>query len=271
MRAPATAKLNLALVVGPQRPDVLHQVTTVLQRIDLADRVALSAATGLSVTGFPDDTLVRRALQALAERAGVRPSWHVHLDKRIPVAAGLGGGSSDAATAMRLANGTLEEPLETAALQPLAAGIGVDVPFFLTEGPQLAEGDGTELRQLQLPADYWIVLVVPRGVEKPSTAAVYAAFDERNGDHGAEERANRLRAELERVRRARDLAALPRNDLASSPVADELRALGALRADVTGAGPAVYGLFQHRLQAEAARTRMRPRGRTWLAVPAWYG
>jgi 4-diphosphocytidyl-2-C-methyl-D-erythritol kinase len=270
-RAPATAKLNLALVVGQRRADGLHQVTTVLQRIDLADRVALSTASGLSVTGFPDDTLVRSALQTLAERAGVSPCWHVHLDKRIPVAAGLGGGSSDAATALRLANGTLAQPLETADLLPLAARIGVDVPFFLTEGPQLGEGDGSELRPLQLPADYWIVLVLPRGVEKPSTAGVYEAFDERNGEQGAEERQGRLLAALERVRRARDLAALPENDLVSSPVAEELRALGAFRADVTGAGPAVYGLFQHRLEAEAARARMQPRGRTWLAVPAWYG
>jgi GHMP kinase-like protein len=78
-----------------------------------------------------------------------------------------------------------------------------------------------------------------------------------------------LRA-LERVRRPRDLAELPPNDLASSPLADELRLLGAFRADVTGAGPAVYGLFLHRAPAVEAQKRLHSRGRTWLAAPAWY-
>ena len=73
------------------------------------------------------------------------------------------------------------------------------------------------------------------------------------------------------MRRPRDLAALPPNDLASSPLADELRDLGAFRADVTGAGPTVYGLFSRRRDAETARGRLRRLGETWLTVPAWYG
>jgi 4-diphosphocytidyl-2-C-methyl-D-erythritol kinase len=270
LRAAATAKINLALVVGARRADGLHEVTTVLQRVDLVDRVALAPAEGLAVTGFDGDTLVRAALEALAEEAGVAARWRVHLDKRIPVAAGLGGGSSDAATALRLANATLERPLEPSRLHGLAAAVGVDAPFFLTEGPQLGEGDGTELSPLRLPADYWVVLVLPRSVEKGSTAAVYEAFDARRGEGGADERRAELLDALGRVRRARDLAALPANDLASSPLAEELHELGAFRADVTGAGPVVYGLFQHRADADTARARMRARGRTWLTVPAWY-
>ena len=270
LRAVATAKLNLALVVGARRDDGMHDVTTVLQRVDLVDRVTLAPSARLHVSGFDGDTLVRAVLGALADEAGVAPRWRVHLEKRIPVAAGLGGGSSDAATALRLANGTLERPLEPSRLHGLAAAIGVDAPFFLTEGPQLAEGAGSELSALRLPADYWVVLVLPRGVEKRSTAAVYEAFDARRGQLGADERRAKLFDALGRVRRARDLAALPPNDLASSPVAGELRELGAFRADVTGAGPVVYGLFQHRADADAARARMRARGRTWLTVPAWY-
>jgi 4-diphosphocytidyl-2C-methyl-D-erythritol kinase len=73
------------------------------------------------------------------------------------------------------------------------------------------------------------------------------------------------------VRRPRDLAALPANDLAQSTVADDLRRLGAFRADVSGAGPVVYGLFHHRRQAESARAALRGAGRTWLTVPVWYG
>jgi shikimate kinase len=79
-----------------------------------------------------------------------------------------------------------------------------------------------------------------------------------------------LLSALERARRPRDLEALPPNDLASSPLAAELRELGAFRADVTGAGPAVYGLFLHRANASAASARMRALGRTWLTAPAWY-
>src|SRR5439155_5360847 len=139
-RLPATAKLNLALVVGRRRADGKHELTTVLQRIDLADRVSIEPANGLRVEGFAEDTLVRRALELLAEASGIEPAWAARIDKKIPVAAGLGGGSSDAATALRLANETLARPLSLEALRALAAQLGADVPFFLAPGPQLGEG-----------------------------------------------------------------------------------------------------------------------------------
>ena len=269
-RAPAAAKINLALVVGPAGADGRHEVTTVLQRVDLADRIEVAAARELLVTGFPDDTLVRRALQALAETAGVEPHWAVRITKRIPVAAGLGGGSSDAATALRLANETLEHPLVPDELHAVAASLGADVPFFLVAGPQLGEGDGSALRPLELPQDYWVVLALPVGEAKASTEAVYGAFDDRDGADGYDRRREALLLALAQVRRPRDLAALPPNDLAASPLVDELRELGAFRADVSGAGPAVYALFQHRAEGERARRRLRGRARSWLVVPAWY-
>ena len=261
-RAPATAKLNLALVVGPRREDGRHEVATVLQRLDLADRIAVEPAPRLRVEGFPDDTLVRRALEALGG------GWEARIWKRIPVAAGLGGGSSDAATALRLANETLPEPLPPDRLHELAAGLGTDVPFFLSSGPQLGEGAGADLSPLDLPQDYWVVLLLPHGVTKRSTADVYAEFA---GASGYEKRRARLERALDVVRRPRDLAALPPNDLASSPLADELLSLGAFRADVTGAGPTVYGLFHHRRDAAAAERELRRHGRTWITVPTWYG
>jgi 4-diphosphocytidyl-2-C-methyl-D-erythritol kinase len=271
MRAAATAKLNLALVVGPARADGKHEVATVLQRIDLGDRVALEPAPTLVVDGFAGDTLVRGALEELAAAAGVEPRWRATITKRIPLASGLGGGSSDAATALRLANATLAEPLPAAELSALAGRLGADVPFFLASGPQLGRGDGSELEPLDLPQDYWVVLLLPNGATKDSTAAVYRRFDERAGATGWPERRAALADALGRVARSRDLAALPRNDLASSPLAARLEALGAFRADVSGAGPTVYGLFLHRRHAEAARRAVAPVGRTWLTVPAWYG
>ena len=270
-RASASAKLNLALVVGPIREDGKHEVATVLQRIDLGDRVAIAAAPSLQVEGFAADTLVHDALVALAAAAGVEPRWRATIAKRIPVAAGLGGGSSDAATALRLANDTLATPLPADGLRALAATLGADVPFFLGAGPQLGRGDGSELEPLELPQDFWIVLAFPHGAGKRSTAAVYRSFDERDGPEGWEQRRDALEHAVAAVRRPRDLAALPPNDLASSPFAAELLRLGAFRADVSGAGPTVYGLFHHRRNAIAARRALRSAARTWLTVPVWYG
>lgn len=271
MRAPAPAKINLALAVGPLRADGKHEILTVLQRVDLCDRVALADAPALEVRGFAADTIVRDALTAVAAAAGIQPHWRAVITKRIPVAAGLGGGSSDAATALRLANERLETSLPPSELRSLAGELGADVPFFLEDGPQLGGGDGSDLDQLDLPQDYWIVLALSKGAAKVSTAAVYAAFDERDGAEGWEERRDRLRSALAAVRRPRDLAALPPNDLASSPLAAELLRLGAFRADVSGAGPAVYGLFHHKRQAELARRALRAAATTWLTVPVWYG
>jgi 4-diphosphocytidyl-2-C-methyl-D-erythritol kinase len=270
-RAPATAKINLALVVGPRRPDGKHEVTTVLQRVALSDRIALEEASELRVDGFGEDTLVREALTRLAAAAGAPARWRARIEKRIPVAAGLGGGSSDAATALHLANRTLAEPVPPDQLEELARGLGADVPFFLRSGPQLGRDEGATLSPLELPQDYFVLLVLPHDTEKRSTADVYAAFAAREGHDGYEERRDGLLARLQDVRRPRDLATLPLNDLASSPIADRLRSLGAFRADVTGAGPAVYGLFLHPQPAVAAQRQLRTLGRTWLTPPAWYG
>lgn len=271
MRAPAPAKINLALVVGPRGEAGKHEVLTVLQRVALADRVAISGAPALAVTGFAEDSIVRDALSALAATGREEPRWAARITKRIPVAAGLAGGSSDAATALRLANETLPSPLDHEQLHALASGLGSDVPFFLETGPQLGRGDGSELEPLDLPQDYFVVLALPHGVEKESTAAAYAAFDARGGADGWEERRAGLEAALAGISRPRDLATLPPNDLASSSLSAELAQLGAFRADVSGAGPAVYGLFHHRRPAETARRALRGRARTWLTVPVWYG
>ena len=258
----APAKLNLALVVGTLRPDGKHKVATVLQRVDFADRILLGPGSTLAIDGYPEDTLVRDALLALANAAGVEPDWSVQIEKKIPVAAGLGGGSSDAAAVLRLANETLETPLSAERLQDVAATLGADVPFFLTSGTQLGTGDGTDLVPVDLPADYAVLLLLPQGAVKSSTADVYAAFA---GEPDFDERRAQLIAAVE----ARDLAALPPNDLASSPLAEKLRDAGAFRADVSGAGPTVYGLFADEEQAGAARELFVDRCRTWLTAPAW--
>jgi 4-diphosphocytidyl-2-C-methyl-D-erythritol kinase len=267
-RGAAPAKINLALVVGPVRQDGRHELLTVYQRVALSDRIAVSPSPELRVDGFAADTLVRGALERVAN--GATATFAAQIKKRIPVAGGLGGGSSDAATALTLANQLREEPLAADRLHELARELGADVPFFLRDGPQLGSADGTMLEPLDLPQDYWVLLVLPHGAQKRSTGDVYAAFDARGGEQGYEDRRAALLDSLAAVRRPRDLAGLPPNDLADSSLADELRSLGAFRADVTGAGPVVYGLFLHADQARAADRRISPKGRTWLTAPAWY-
>lgn len=269
--ARAHAKINLALVVGGRRDDGKHEVATVLQRIDLYDTISVDPDGALVVQGFAEDTIVRVALELLARAAGCEPRWRVLIEKRIPIAAGLGGGSSDAATALSLANALLERPLAPAELHEIAAHVGADVPFFLGPATQLARGDGTELEAVSLPTAYSIVLVVPTGEVKASTAAVYAEFDSRRGDVGFDERVAALTSSLAAVRSVRDLAELPRNDLASSPLAAELEAAGAFRADVSGAGPAVYGLFEEHGAALQAAAALSSTGRVLVARPVEAG
>ena len=264
---PAPAKLNLALVVGPRRPDGKHEVVSVMELLSLHDTVSVRSAPATGVTGFDDDTLVAEALEAVARAVGGRRHFEARVEKRIPVAAGLGGGSSDAAAALRLANGLLDVPLEAEALHDIAASLGADVPFFLGDGPQLASGDGTTLAPLPLPRDYVVLLALLNGAAKSSTRDVYAAFDANAGDGGYPDRRAGLLGSLGELHEPEDLARLPQNDLASSPLADELRAAGAFRADVTGAGPVVYGLFATEPEAAAAAARLAGRSRTWITTP----
>jgi 4-diphosphocytidyl-2-C-methyl-D-erythritol kinase len=263
--ASAPAKLNLALVVGRVAAGGSHDVLTVLQRLDLADSVSVEPAGSTTVEGFADDTLVRRALDSL----GAPHGWRAVIDKRIPVASGLGGGSSDAAAALRLGNLQLAEPLDQHALHDLAAAIGADVPFFLRDGPQLGSGDGTTLEPVSIPQDFVVVLLLPRNALKSSTRDVYAAFDERDGAAGFAARANALRSACRQLDAPRQLAQLPPNDLSTSKHAADLLAAGAFRADVSGAGPIVYGLFDDQGAAARGRDAVQGLGQTWIANPAW--
>lgn len=266
--AAAPAKVNLALVVGPVRPDGRHELVTVLQRVELADEVTVRRAEAVAVDGYAGDTIVAAALDAVRAATGV--AFAAHVRKEIPVASGLAGGSSDAATALMLANELLDEPLADDVVHAIAAGLGSDVPFFLAEGPQLGTGDGTELAAQTLPQAFAVVLALAHGAVKESTASVYHAFDARHGEQGFDDRRQRLLDLLGAIAAPADLAALPSNDLASSPVAEELRARGAFRADVTGAGPVVYGLFEDEAAATAACASLADRALTWLTRPRWY-
>ena len=265
--ARAFAKINLGLVVGPRRADGKHEIVTVLQRVDLHDDISVEPADELAIDGFPDDTIVRAALVSLARIAGSEPRWVVRIEKQIPVAAGLGGGSADAAAALKLANAQLPRPLPDDALFRVAAEIGTDVPFFLRDGAQIATGIGTDLTPVALPTDYHVVLLVPRAETKQSTASVYASFEGRDGARGFDVRATNFHEALSSIQSARDLALLPSNDLAFSRCTTAMQDAGALRADVSGAGPTVYGLFERDDDARRAADALADHGSTFVTRP----
>jgi 4-diphosphocytidyl-2-C-methyl-D-erythritol kinase len=172
-----------------------------------------------------------------------------------------------------LANRTLPCPLEPEMLAAVAAELGADVPFFLEPGPKLAEGVGERLSPLALPQGFSILLALEEGRIKVSTGTVYARFDSLGGGEGFAERRARLLAALAACRRPRDLATLPPNDLAEaaggSKLPERLRELGAFRADMSGAGPAVYALFERRQDALAAAAELAGGAATWVIAALW--
>ncbi len=258
----AYAKLNLVLHVGPPRDDGLHPVCSLFASIDLADEVTAEPLDGgedsVECAGVPGHNLAERALADFRSRRGGRglPPLAVRIDKRIPVAAGLGGGSADAAATLRIANGLSDEPLAREELLRLAADLGSDVPSQLEPHHAVVQGTGERVEPVGLPPFAAVLLPDDQGL---STAAVYAELDRREGW--------RERLDPEPLRdlaassSAAELAAALDNDLQPAALAlrpdlqerlDALRGAGALGAAVSGSGPTCFGLFADRSAAEAA-------------------
>jgi 4-diphosphocytidyl-2-C-methyl-D-erythritol kinase len=273
VRALAPAKVNLLLRVGPKRRDGYHELATLIVALDVGDVIGLEAAerTTVAAPGLPGgDTLVRKALDLLVERAGHPGGFAVEIDKRIPVGAGLGGGSADAGVALRLANRLLTTPLDSAALLAIAAQVGSDVPFFAGGHPAVEmRGRGEVVRPLRLHADPVIALAWPG--EPLATADVYGAYRTAWSEAGFARASESIplaaRADL------RTLAALIANDLsevaerlcpASAALRRHLRGRGALAAAVSGSGSAVFGVFERREDAERAVSDLP--GAAWSAV-----
>jgi 4-diphosphocytidyl-2-C-methyl-D-erythritol kinase len=264
VRELAYAKLNLVLHVGPLRDDGLHPVCSLVASIDLADEVTAepsdSGADSIDCAGVPGDNLVARALEEFRSRAGKElPPLAVRIDKRIPVAAGLGGGSADAAAALRIANELAGHPLGHEELLRLAADLGSDVPAQLDPTHALVQGTGERVEHLDLPP---LAAVLIPDTEGLSTAAVYSELDRL--------RATRDQLDPEPLVAAAGagpagLAKALQNDLQQAALAlrpdlqerlDALTAAGALGAAVSGSGPTCFGLFSDRADAEAAAGRL---------------
>lgn len=284
-----SAKINLTLHVGPRTPDGYHDVRTLLQSITLHDTMTVSARRGpfglvCRTPGVPADrtNLVWRAAEALwaaMGREGEPRDAHIKLEKAIPSQAGLGGGSADGAAALSGLNALWGARLPRRELMRLAATLGSDVPFFLQGGTALGVGRGHELYPVDDVERMGVIIIKPSfGV---STADAYGWLDAdrvalgggRKGDiaaPGAAAASGRGGVEMGwpcgPVRLSNDLMGpIARRHPAIDEMVQACLGCGALGAQMTGSGSAVFGLFPESAVGRAARRLKRP---DWLVIVA---
>jgi 4-diphosphocytidyl-2-C-methyl-D-erythritol kinase len=265
MRLLAPAKLNLCLYLGPRRGDGLHELCSLFEPLTLGDPIDVhelkaGEADEVVCAGVEGENLAARALAALRARGWSRPPLRVEIEKRIPVAAGLGGGSTDAAAMLRLAAGEVDD------LESLAAEIGADVPSQLEPALALVRGAGERVERLPDPEPHAVVLLPAAG--GLSTAEVFAEADRLGLGRTAvelEELAGRLRLAAGAGASPLSYLELLANDL--DPAArslrpdignalDSLRAAGAAAALITGSGPTAVGFFPTLAGAKSAAARL---------------
>ena len=261
----AAAKVNLALEVLGKRADGYHELATVMQTVDLADRLVLEDADALALTATSPDVpadggnLALRAAVALREAAKVDRGVRIRLDKRIPIAAGLGGGSADAAAVLLGLNRLWSLRWPLARLAAVGETLGMDVPFFLTGGVALGTGRGERLTALTgMP----LALVLVNPGAPVSTAAVYGRVTPAMYSDGA--RAKTVIAALATRKPARLAASLYNGlEAAATGLSADLErmraallAAGALGAAMSGSGPTVFGVARSFEQARQIRARL---------------
>lgn len=258
----APAKVNLVLHVGTRQSSGLHELCSLFASLELHDVVTIEPggdADEVVCPGVDGSNLAAAALDAYRGRAGVDlPPLRVTIEKNIPVAAGLAGGSADAAATLRAANRLAGSPLEDVALREVAASLGSDVPSQVRPSHAVVSGTGDVVEPVALPP-MWLVLV-PSEPGLP-TRDVYAEAD-RLGSPRTTLEPGMLRADASR--RVADLAGALENDLQSAALSlrpeladtiGDLRAEGALGALVSGSGPTVFGVFAERAVADRAAAR----------------
>ncbi|UCD70621.1 MAG: 4-(cytidine 5'-diphospho)-2-C-methyl-D-erythritol kinase [Syntrophobacterales bacterium] len=259
------AKVNLRLEVLKKRGDGYHEIRTILQRISLCDtlRISLKGEQGISVsTDSPrlpvkEGNLAYRAASSLLEAAEARIGIDLHIQKKVPISSGLGGGSSNAASTLMGLNGILKLNFSKERLMAIGAGIGADIPFFILEKTAIATGIGEKLEPVEIPSSIWLVLVNP-GWEV-STRWAYEGLN-----FELTKRPIHIKLPLF----FNDIGHLTRilhNDLESVTIAaypeidgikGDLLSQGALGSLMTGSGPIVFGLFSHKRRAENAYRKL---------------
>lgn len=264
--AEAHAKINLTLDVTGRRPDGYHLVQMVMQSIGLHDVVTVAAGTGTgrielstSNCSLPNDrgNLAYRAAELFLQSTGVpRDGIAITVHKQIPIAAGLAGGSTDAAAVLVLLDALYGTRLETEALMQMGLQLGADVPFCISGGTMLAEGIGERLTRLpDAPQTHVVLCTPPFSV---STPAIYRAID--NADIQTRPDTDAMRAAIA----GSDAEAVSQHlcnvmqpvTAAMHPEVEEICAVlkqcGAMGAIMSGSGPSVFGLFDHISDAQSA-------------------
>jgi 4-diphosphocytidyl-2-C-methyl-D-erythritol kinase len=261
LRLIAPAKINWTLEVLGRRPDGFHEVKTILQTIDLFDSLELESAAhlALAATGEglppPEENLTMRAARLLKERTGYSGGARMRLAKNIPVAAGLGGGSSDAAAALRGLDRLWGLGLPHERLGELAAEVGSDVPFFLRGGTALAEARGERITPLpNAPGTAILVLVPPLSIPE-KTRRMYSLLSPKHYDDGAA--SDRL---ADALRQGRPLKESDMYDVFGSLAFQAFPELqtcrqaliqaGASAVHLAGSGPALFVLLRDEEQGE---------------------
>lgn len=249
IREPAPAKVNLILHVGQARPDGLHELCSLFATIDLADEVVVEEHERDEVVcaGVDGPNLALSAVEAFRRAAVDLPPLRVTIEKRIPVAAGLGGGSADAAAVLRAANQLAGGPFAADELRELGAQLGADVPSQIEPRHALVTGAGEGVEPVDLPPMALLLVPDDRGL---STADVYREADRLGATREGLD-PDGVRALTERP--LSELAGLLENDLEAAALSlrpdlaerlETLRGAGALSARVTGSGPTVFGVFR---------------------------
>lgn len=261
---PAPAKLNLCLYLGQRRQGGYHDLASIFEPLSLHDILRVSAAGQDEVIceGVDGENLATRALQLLRSEGWQADPVRIEIEKNIPVAAGLGGGSADAAAVLRLAGGEVDD------LAGIAALIGADVPSQIDPMACLVEGIGQKLTSLPEPAEHWVVLVTFD--EGLSTADVFAEADRLGAGRSAEdleEISGRLWAVASGGVSPLAYPSLLVNDLEPAamslhsgigPAMDRLALAGAGFVGMTGSGPTVFGICPTREAAEAVAGEVGP-------------
>ena len=287
VRAPA--KVNLCLEVLGRRPDGYHEVRTVLQAVDLVDRLTIGPADTLALQWDPaspapsppmlqEENLVFRAARLLQEATGTDKGAHVQLHKAIPVAAGLGGGSSDAAAALLGLRRLWGLDIPDHRLVEIASLLGSDVPFFLRGGAALGSGRGHRIQSLPLPLEEWVVVSVPREPPPPQktarlysllTPAHYALRPDRSDElvrrlHAGQPLSGALHNAFE---------AVASNAYPGYPAHRAAFAAGGTHSPLlAGAGPSLFSLANDEASASALQRRLSALGyQAYSArlLPAW--
>ena len=266
----AYAKVNLTLEVLGKREDGYHQIASVMQTIDLADELRFAPADQLTLRcNLPaletPDNLVLRAATLLREQTGYTGGAEIHLDKAIPLASGLGGGSSDAAATLTALNDLWELGLQQEELHSLAASVGSDVPFFLQGSTALVEGRGEVVQLLPPVSTLHLVLLAPPGEIPDKTATLYRQMTLEHYSRG--EASLRLRRSIERGRRPSGRMLF---NVFEGVAFDFFPSLGAYReamlnagapwVHLVGSGPSLYTFGASKSKALALAEKLRDEG-----------